>query len=115
VATAAAITVVGMTLLFLTLVFFYGLMVFITKVLKDPPAALEHQAGEARQEPKGQEAMLRAAAIAVALARAESELGSGRAQTPNEGARPDVSPTSAWWTLHHQRRLRSDPEARRMP
>lgn len=115
VATAVAITVVGMTLLFLTLVFFYGLMVLITTVLKDPQAAPEHSGGEAGKEPREQEAMLRAAAIAVVMARAELEQRSSMAPTLVEEAGANPSTASPWWTFHHQRRLRPVSKARRVP
>lgn len=115
VATAVAITVVGMTLLFLTLVFFYGLMVLITRALKDPQAELEHTAEDTGKVPGSQEAMLRAAAIGVVMARAESEQSSGFPPNPAEGAGADPSPTSTWWMFHHQRRLRPDSKARRVP
>lgn len=115
VATALAITVVGMTLLFLTLVFFYGLMVLITSVLKDPVAVPEHPAGDSEVRSVEQEAMLRAAAIAVAMARAEAQQGGSLAAIPVEAEGDDLSPTSPWWMLHHQHRLRSDPNARRLP
>ena len=114
-ATALAITVVGMTILFLTLVFFYGLMVLITTVLKDPEAAPEQSAGDTPKVSGGQEAMLRAAAIAVAMARAEAEQRSGMPPTLGEGMGADPSSTSPWWTFHHQRRLRPDSRARRVP
>ena len=108
--TALAITAIGMTLLFLTLAFFYGLLSAMGSVIEDrrsgsksvavtPPAANDR------------EAALRAAAIAVALARASAEEGAASA-----GALLHAGPssgTSPWWALHHQRSLGHNPPVRR--
>jgi hypothetical protein len=115
VTTAVAITIVGMTLLFLTLVFFYGLMVLLTAVLKDPQTVAEHLDGDGESEPKQQEALLRAAAIAVVMARAETEKWSGGSTSPAQGVWDGPQPASPWWTYHHQRRLRPDARTRKLP
>ena len=112
--TALFITVVGMTLLFLSLVLFYGLLTLMTAVLKDRKSEQEGEiAYEGRKEvPRdGREgAVLKAAALAVALARAEMEKEGDQAVDEHSAAGTD----SSWWTLHHQRRLARAPKARRM-
>ena len=102
---ALAITVAGMGLLFLALAFFYGLLSLISSVVRDeaPPApaveAVDQPATSRGSPPAGAELMLRAAAIAVALARAESD---GRpAQSPAGSA---AEPLSPWSILHQGRR-----------
>ena len=100
---ALAITLAGMGLLFLALAFFYGLLSLISSVLREggrPVAAAEivDQAGP--DQPAGAEMMLQAAAIAVALARAETE--GSPAQLP---AGPAAEPLSPWWSLHQGSRM----------
>jgi len=110
---ALGITVVGMTLLFLTLLFFYGLLSLMTVVFKAPAPVGGEATGGSEDSPAegppgvgarpaiwGREAALRAAAIAVALARAEAEQADFSPGAPKEGAA-----ASPWWSLHHQRRL----------
>jgi hypothetical protein len=91
---------IGLLLLFLALALLYGLMYLMTTVIKDPPTAPVGLPEEHR------EVMLRAAAIAVALARADQELRP--AGTP--AADEIVSP---WWALHHQRQLTRRSHTRR--
>lgn len=116
--TALVISVVGMTLLFLSLVVFYGLLALLAAVVKDPSPPTEQAAGrEATGDGKGvggqEDAVLRAAAVAIALARAEAEKGSGPAAVvASEEAAAD-QPVSAWWSLHHQRQITANPDARR--
>lgn len=97
---ALGITVVGMTLLFLTLLLFYGLLSLLTVVFKAPAPAGGEAVSGSGGGPAGEEPMLRAAAIAVALARTEAERASLPALLPEEGE--NVSP---WWVLHQQRQL----------
>jgi Na+-transporting methylmalonyl-CoA/oxaloacetate decarboxylase gamma subunit len=109
---ALQITVIGMTLLFLTLGFFYGLLSLITAVIRDRPGVLR----TADEEPTRKlddvaDAALAAAAVAVALARSEVDqeivrqyLGAG------ERSRGETDP---WWSLHHERRLTLNPDTRR--
>jgi hypothetical protein len=116
---ALIISVVGMTLLFLFLVFFYGLLALLAAVLKDRPSSTTEQA--ARNEETGdgkgldgqEDAVLRAALVAVALARAEAEeYASPGVMADSEKAAGD-SPVSAWWSLHHQRQITTNPGTRR--
>jgi Na+-transporting methylmalonyl-CoA/oxaloacetate decarboxylase gamma subunit len=115
--TALVIAVIGMSLLFLSLIFFYGLLSFLTAVVKDRPAPdrqkSEASRGEGARGTRPDE-VLRAAAIAVALARAEAEERPGLTRAAGPGvtsAEPAISP---WWSLHHQRRLGSNPSVRRV-
>jgi Na+-transporting methylmalonyl-CoA/oxaloacetate decarboxylase gamma subunit len=111
--TVLMITALGMGLLFLALAFFYGLLSAMARGLKDralpPPQAPARRHKEAGEEEGGSlaETRLQAAAVAIALAR-------GRVQAPPPGVpvAPAESPggaqaPSAWWSLHHQRRLAS--------
>jgi len=106
---AVAITVVGMILLFLALAFFYGLLSLISTALHDgvgAPGAARAAKEAARDEadlpdpPAERELMHRAAAIAVALARAE-----GEARLAPVPAGPAGEALSPWWSMHQGRRL----------
>jgi Na+-transporting methylmalonyl-CoA/oxaloacetate decarboxylase gamma subunit len=107
---ALLISAIGMTLLFLSLVLFYGMLSLLTSITRERAAA----GASSEAEPVGEaETMLRAAAIAVAMARAEAEPGLSPAASPaTEGiaGRGQISP---WWTLHHQRDMIPHPKARR--
>ena len=114
---ALVIALIGMTLLFLSLIFFYGMLSLLTAVVKDRAASGRQKGEGSRGEGETgarPEEVLWAAAIAVALARAETE---GRsdvtvAAVPGvTGAEPAASP---WWSLHHQRQLGSHPSVRRV-
>jgi Na+-transporting methylmalonyl-CoA/oxaloacetate decarboxylase gamma subunit len=112
------ITVAGMGLLFLTLAFFYGLLSSMARGLRDragPPkqARAEPAVEPGEGAPSLEEARwraaagLQAAAVAIALARARVQAlpssGPGlQAETAGSSQVP-----SAWWSLHHQRRLAS--------
>jgi hypothetical protein len=106
------ITAIGMTLLFGALAFFYGLLTLMTSVMQERRLPPGPQAAEglepARMADKAgrRQARLRAAAIAVALARATAEGAATRLAAPEE-----TGQVSAWWSLHHQRSLQ--PGARR--
>ncbi len=108
--TALTITVIGMSLLFLSLIFFYGLLALLATAIRDSPPVAAHstQGGEGRDD-----GVLRAAAVAIALARTETE-GKGVPFSVSVGdqaaADQQVSP---WWALHHQRQLAHHPSARR--
>ena len=112
------ISAVGMTLLFLFLAFFYGLLALLAAVFKDKPTTgTEPKAEEGMGDGKGpavlEDAVLRAAAVAVALARAEAEETSrSSAQAASEEI-ADGPPVSAWWSLHHQRQITTNPATRR--
>ena len=108
---ALIITAMGMTLLFLALALFYGLMSALTAVIRDRLRQHHPQAeGSERAE---EEPMLQAAAIAVALARAEVE--SGFEGTGSSWREEEVSDrqVSSWWMLHHQRQLILNANRRR--
>jgi Na+-transporting methylmalonyl-CoA/oxaloacetate decarboxylase gamma subunit len=111
-ATALTITLIGMTLLFLALIFFYGLTSFMMSALQRRSASQDTAEGPAG--PAGDdEAMLQAAAIAVALARAEvEEEESARRPATGPAAATGTAP-SPWWTLHHQRQMASPTNLRR--
>ncbi len=102
--TTLLISGIGITLLFLALGLFYGLLSLLMRLAEG-----RHSGGEGavpdEPEPVGDEAMLQAAAIAVALARAQAEQTAG--PLAPAGMAPLSSPAiaSAWWTLHHQRQL----------
>jgi hypothetical protein len=109
---ALVISAIGMTLLFLSLVLFYGLLSLLTSVTRERATA----GASPEAEPVGEaETMLRAAAIAVAMARAEAEPGPGPAALPateESAGRGQVSP---WWAFHHERQMMPHPKARREP
>ena len=105
---ALGITLAGMTLLFLALAFFYGLLTLISSALHDggqPSTEAEptdRAAGQAVPDrPAGPEPALQAAAIAVALARAESE---GHPAPKPAPAGLTAEPPSPWWSLHQGQR-----------
>lgn len=116
---ALAITVIGMTLLFLSLILFWGLITLLTAVVKDKPTTPTQQvtaedSGKARERAGAEEtATLRAAAVAVVLARAEAEHRSGPAMAPVADGTSADRQISPWWSLHHQRQLAPNPEAKR--
>ena len=112
--TALAIAVVGMTLLFLFLLLFYGMLSLLTAAVKDRPSTSSQSMKEEQGEMKAEEVVLRAAAIAVALARAEAEQGSSPplAPGPSQALSGRVSP---WWALHHQRQVTTHQTTRRNP
>jgi len=111
--TALVITAIGMTLLFLSLVLFYGIIALLTAITKERPP--KPSAGADTVEELGDAPNIRAlqaAAIAIALARAEAEQSGGTlndALSLASGDR-DVTP---WWSSHHQRRLAEKNRSRR--
>ena len=103
---------IGMLILFLALAFIYGLMYLMTTFIKDRADEQEQGAGGRGQETgsKRQEARsrrLRAAAIGVALARAEQE-------SVAVGLPEAEEPISSWRALHHQRQLTLNLPTRRV-
>ena len=100
------VTGIGMAMLFLAVALLYGLMVLMTEVIREREGREGKEGKEGREGGEGKEgreggeegARWRAAAIGVALARAEHELAAtglpGPAGTP-----------SAWRVLHQQRQL----------
>ena len=127
---ALFITAVGMTLLFLSLALFYGLLTLMTRLFADRPAEdggqdsgglfsrlRRPQAQPVAETPAASATAgrspdrLRAAVVAVAIARAEAEeVERARPQPGEDAARRE---TSAWWALHHQRRMDSHADTRR--
>lgn len=105
------VSALGMFLLFLALAFLYGLMYLMTTVLRDAPSAQAQPAVEEQQGSEDREAKLRAAVVAVVLARARREARPVAALP--EGKAAPSAPTSPWWALHHGRQLGLDPNARR--
>lgn len=94
---------IGMLMLFLALIFLYGLIYLMTALIKERPVA-EKKVGMVEGKSEGQEVeehkalQRRAAVIAVALARAELDL------SPLDAPRTEPA-ASAWWALYHQRQL----------
>lgn len=110
---ALVITAIGMTLLFLSLVLFYGIIALLTAVTRErarkPPggAVAVEELGNALDS-----RALQAAAIAISLARAEADQSRGAfSDVPSlaSGGR-DVTP---WWSMHHQLRLAEKNRPRR--
>ena len=112
-----AVTGIGMLALFLALALLYGLMYGMTALIRERPKAGDGERGsmgggekEAAEEDGTMQR--RAAAIAVALARAECELYA----TGPPGAEVSTGPRapSAWWALHHGRQLAHHLPTRRV-
>ena len=112
--TTLVITAIGMSLLFLSLVLFYGIISLLTAVTRERPATPSGRTdGAEGQQDAPEDRALQAAAIAIALARAEAERRTGFASDsviPTFGDR-DVTP---WWSLHHQHRLAENRKPRRL-
>lgn len=112
--TALIISAIGITLLFLSLILFYGIISLLTAVTRDKPATPPGRTGnseEQRDAPSGR--AWQAAAIAIALARAEAEGEAGKASASVSLASGDRDVTS-WWSLHHQHRLAGKGKPRRL-
>ena len=111
---ALIISAIGITLLFLSLILFYGIISLLTAVTRDKPAAPPGRTDgseEQRDAPAGR--ALQAAAIAIALARAKAEGEAGKASASVSLASGDCDVTS-WWSLHHQHRLGRKRKPRRL-
>lgn len=110
---ALLITAIGMSLLFMTLAFFYGLLWLLTAIVRDRPGAGRQERAPAPDPEAERTPAFEAAAIAVALARARSGRKTATS-TPVAGISPIV-PTDPWWSLHHQRyvNLSSSTRSRR--
>jgi Na+-transporting methylmalonyl-CoA/oxaloacetate decarboxylase gamma subunit len=121
--TVLMITALGMGLLFLALTFFYGLLAGMARGLRDravpprqEPAPASEDAGEEATSPaaaRWQAAGLQAAAVAIALARARVQAPLPGGAAPQAEAPGGPQAPSAWWSLHHQRRLASRASRRR--
>lgn len=106
------ISAVGMSLLFLALASFYGLLLLLTSTIRGRNPEPERVVEE-KVKPAQDEALFQAAAIAVTLARAEAEVTDGLATVPVLDAVAVSPPVSPWWVLHHQRRLAPAADVRR--
>lgn len=105
------ITAIGMSLLFLSLVLFYGIISLLTAVTGERPSTHSGSADSATGSVAGIDvSALQAAAIAIALARAAAEGGAGGPILPGASDR-DVT---TWWSLHHQHRLAEAGKPRRL-
>ena len=112
--TALIISAIGMTLLFLSLILFYGIISLLTAVTRDKPATPPEKTDSAEgQRGAPADRALQAAAIAIALARAEAEGEAGKASASVSLASGDRDVTS-WWSLHHQHRLGRKRKPRRL-
>ena len=112
-----AVTGIGMLALFLALALLYGLMYGMTALIRERPKAGDGERGSmgvGEKETAEEDGAMqrRAAAIAVALARAECEL----CATGLPGVEDSASPRapSAWWALHHSRQLAPPLPTRRV-
>lgn len=115
--TVLVIAAIGMALLFLSLVLFYGLLSLLTALVKDRPRRDQSKRAEHREDRDlkiRQEEVLRAAAIAVVLARAEAERRPGSKLAGGVGEAGVERTISPWWSLHHQRQLGPHPGLRRV-
>ena len=111
--TALIISAIGMTLLFLSLILFYGIISLLTAVTRDRPATPPGRTvGAEGQSDAPAHRALQAAAIAIALARA-AEGEAGKASASVSLASGDSNVTS-WWSLHHQHRLAEKEKPRRL-
>ena len=110
--TVLVISVIGMSLLFLSLVLFYGIISLLTAVTRDRssiPSASTDSVEVQKDVPTDR--VLRAALVAIALARAEAQkAGKARGSVSLASGDCDVTP---WWSLHHQQRLTGKGEPRR--
>ncbi|HEY72352.1 MAG: hypothetical protein DRJ03_04295 [Chloroflexi bacterium] len=96
---------IGMLMLFLALAFLYVLMYLMTTFLNDrQPETGAQETGGGKQETRS--GMRRAAAIAVALARAEQEVSA-------TGAPEERGTINGWRMLHRQRQLTRNTPTRR--
>ena len=107
------VTAIGMSLLFLALLLFYGLLTLATRQRQSRPPAEPLEVVEEGPSHAGQEMMYQAAALAVVLARAEAEQTSSLLSAPP--GQSDLQLPSQWWSLHHQRRLARYPNRQRVP
>ena len=112
--TALIISAIGMTLLFLSLILFYGIISLLTAVTRDRSAPSPGRTDSAEEQGDAPaDRPLRAAAIAIALARAEAEGEAGKASVSLSLASGDRDVTP-WWSLHHQHRLAGKGKPRRL-
>ena len=108
--TVLVISAIGMSLLFLSLVLFYGIISLLATVTRDRTTApTGRKASE--QEGRGVPAdrMLQAAVVAITLARAGAQ-GKEASSFSQASGENDLTP---WWSLHHQHRLAGKGKTRR--
>lgn len=117
-ASALLITAIGATLLFLSLLLFYGLILLLMAAspgriqTRDDKASLDQL-----ELPIGsctaheQEALAAAVAVAVARARSQAIAADGQADSSEKDAANGAP--STWWMLHHQQKLVRDQGQRR--
>ena len=108
--TVLVISAIGMSLLFLALVLFYGIISLLATVTRDrstAPAGIP--AGEEEQREVSADRMLRAAVVAITLARAQAQ-GKTASSFSWASGNGDLTP---WWSLHHQHRLAGKGKTRR--
>ncbi len=111
-----AVTGIGMLMLFLALALLYGLMVLMTRTTDISgwiKGRSEADSGEQGDRGAREQRMMkrRAAAIGVALARAEQQTSAAGAPGAEEAASSwRISP---WRALHHQRQLTPSSRTRR--
>jgi Na+-transporting methylmalonyl-CoA/oxaloacetate decarboxylase gamma subunit len=111
--TALSLSAIGMALLFLALVLFYGLLSLMMAVLRDRPSPSTGAEAQLGAEPGEEERIFEATAIAVAMARAEAEERPSASGPPARDKSERARLASPWWELHHQRRLALGSKARR--
>jgi Na+-transporting methylmalonyl-CoA/oxaloacetate decarboxylase gamma subunit len=109
--TSLIVSGLGIVLLFFALVVLYALMYAMPSVFRDAPLTPEPEKPDEAQAPAGKGEMLRAAAIAVAVARAAQETSLPGSTVAGGGTSAD--PVSPWWSLHHDRQLNRKPISRR--
>jgi Na+-transporting methylmalonyl-CoA/oxaloacetate decarboxylase gamma subunit len=111
--TALVISAIGMTLLFLSLILFYGIISLLTAATREKPSTPPGRTdGAEEQRDALADRALQAAAIAVALARAEAEGEAGKA-SGSVSLAPGNRDVTPWWSLHHQHRLAGKGKPRR--
>lgn len=111
--TSLVVSGLGVLLLFLALVALYVVMYLMPSVLREPSAAPKPEKPEEDRAPEVESVRLRAAAIAVAVARAVQE--TSPLGTAVEGEGSVTGGASSWWSFHHGRQLNRNPISRRRP
>ena len=108
--TSLVISAIGMSLLFLSLVLFYGILSLLTAITRERAKEAERQGPE---EHAPEHRALQAAAIAIALARIDTTQGPRSAAQP-AGTSAGAPDATSWWSVHHQQRLAGEKRRRRL-
>ena len=108
--TSLVISAIGMSLLFLSLVLFYGILSLLTAITRERAKEAELQEPE---EHAPEHRALQAAAIAIALARIDTAQGPGSA-AQHAAASAGAPDATSWWAVHHQQRLAGEKRRRRL-